>query len=62
MEDFVKENKHLPDIPSTFDVTKNGIDLAKTQAILLQKIEELTLYVIQQQKDINKLKRRIAKK
>ena len=62
VESFIKENKHLPDVPSTSDVTKNGIDLAETQAILLQKIEELTLYVIQQQKDINKLKRRIAKK
>jgi len=62
VEDFIKENKHLPDVPSTSDVTKNGIDLAETQAILLQKIEELTLYVIQQQKDINKLKKRIAKK
>lgn len=57
VENFIKENKHLPDVPSTADVTKNGIDLAETQAILLQKIEKLTLYVIQQQKEIEKLKR-----
>lgn len=62
VESFIKENKHLPDVPSISDVTKNGIDLAETQAILLQKIEELTLYIIQQDKEINKLKKRIAKK
>ena len=62
VENFIKENKHLPDVPSTSDVTKNGIDLAETQAILLQKIEELTLYVIQQQKEIDKLKKRNYKK
>jgi hypothetical protein len=62
VENFIKENKHLPDVPSTSDVTQNGIDLAETQALLLQKIEELTLYVIQQQKEIDKLKRRVGKK
>lgn len=58
VEQFIKVNKHLPDVPSTSDVKKNGIDLAETQALLLQKIEELTLYVIQQQKEIEKLKKR----
>lgn len=62
VETFIKQNKHLPDVPSTSDVTMNGIDLAETQALLLQKIEELTLYVIQQQKEIDKLKKRITKK
>lgn len=62
VENFIKENKHLPDVPSTADVTKNGLDLAETQALLLQKIEELTLYVIQQQKEIDKLKQRKSKK
>lgn len=59
VENFIKENKHLPDVPSTSEVTKNGIDLAETQALLLQKIEELTLYVIQQQKEIDKLKKKV---
>ena len=62
VEKFIKVNKHLPDVPSTADVTSNGIDLAETQAILLQKIEELTLYVIQQQKEIEKLKKLNYKK
>ena len=46
VESFIKINKRLPEIPSTSEVTKNGIDLAETQALLLQKVEELTLYVI----------------
>lgn len=59
VETFIKENKHLPDIPSTAEVTQNGIDLAQTQALLLQKVEELTLYVIQQNKKIDKLERKV---
>jgi hypothetical protein len=62
VERYIKVNKHLPDVPSTAEVTKDGIDIAQTQAILLQKVEELTLYVIQQQKQIEKLKKQIAKK
>lgn len=62
VENYIKENKHLPDVPSTAEVIQNGIDLAQTQAILLQKIEELTLYVIKQDKEIQRLKRKIIKK
>jgi len=57
VESFIKENKHLPEIPSTAEVHKEGLDLAQMDAKLLQKIEELTLYVIQQQKEIDKLKK-----
>jgi hypothetical protein len=56
---YIKLNKHLPDIPSTAEVTKNGIDLAETQALLLQKVEELTLYVIEQDKQIQKLEKKV---
>jgi hypothetical protein len=58
---FIKLNKHLPDIPSTAEVTKNGIDLAETQALLLQKVEELTLYVIEQNKKIERLEQKIKR-
>ena len=61
VEKFIKTNKHLPEIPSTSEVTKNGIDLAETQALLLQKVEELTLYVIQQNKKIEKLERKFKR-
>ncbi|HXS37184.1 MAG TPA: hypothetical protein VN721_10825 [Flavipsychrobacter sp.] len=52
VEDYVTANKHLPEIPSAKDVAKDGIDVASMDAKLLQKIEELTLYAIQQQKQI----------
>lgn len=61
VETYIKANNHLPEIPSTADVNKNGIDLAETQALLLQKVEELTLYVIEQNKKIEKLEGKVRK-
>lgn len=68
VEDYIRENKHLPEIPSTKEVHKDGIDLAQMDAKLLQKVEELTLYVIdqnkkieQQQKEIGNLKKQLDK-
>lgn len=61
VENYIKSNHHLPEIPSTADVNKNGIDLAETQALLLQKVEELTLYVIEQNKKIEKLEGKVRK-
>ena len=58
LENYIKINKHLPEMPSTSDVNKEGIDLAETQALLLQKVEELTLYVIEQNKKIERLERK----
>ncbi len=62
LEKFIKENKHLPDIPTANDVKKDGIDLAKMQAKLLQKIEELTLYVIKLSKENKQLLQKINNK
>ncbi len=59
VEGYVNTNKHLPEIPSASEVAKDGIDVASMDAKLLQKIEELTLYVIQQQKEIDELKKEI---
>jgi hypothetical protein len=61
VESYIKINKHLPEIPSTDEVAKNGIDLAETQALLLQKVEELTLYVIQQNKKIEGLEKKVKR-
>jgi len=47
LENFVKTNKHLPDIPSEKEMQNNGINLNEMQIKLLQKIEELTLYMIE---------------
>jgi hypothetical protein len=59
VEDFIIENRHLPDMPSQEDVTENGINLGEMDALLLQKIEELTLYIIKQDKKIDELNERI---
>ncbi len=55
VESHIKENKHLPNIPSESEVKEKGISIGEMQAKLLQKIEELTLYVIEQNKKIEKL-------
>jgi len=56
VEAHIKEKGHLKDIPSAKEVAKNGILLGKMDSKLLQKIEELTLYTIKQQKEIEILK------
>jgi hypothetical protein len=56
VEQHIKKNKHLPDIPSEKEVLENGLDLGNMQAKLLQKLEELTLYVIAQNKELKHLK------
>ncbi len=56
VEQFINENKHLPDVPSSADVQENGINVGEMNAQLLKKIEELTLYLIDQQKEIDELK------
>ena len=53
VEQFVKTNSHLPEIPSAGEITKNGLSMGEMQNKLLQKVEELTLYMIGQQKTID---------
>ena len=55
VENFILENKHLPEIPSATQMEADGVNLAEMNKLLLMKVEELTLYVIQQQKQINQL-------
>ncbi|MCR5193389.1 MAG: hypothetical protein K6D59_08800 [Bacteroidales bacterium] len=57
LEKYVATNRHLPDIPSAKEVDENGVDLGEMNAKLLQKVEELTLYVIDLQKQIDELKK-----
>jgi hypothetical protein len=61
VETFISQNQHLPDVPSEAEVLQNGANLGKMDAILLQKIEELTLYVIDLKKENNKLQEQINK-
>jgi hypothetical protein len=62
LEAFLKENKHLPNVPSAKMMIEDGISLKEMNLILLQKIEELTIYTLQQQKEIDILKEKISEK
>ncbi len=55
VELFINEHKHLPDIPDAKEVEKNGVNLGEMNALLLKKIEELTLYAITQNKKVEEL-------
>lgn len=59
VEAYVQENKHLPGVPSAAEVQKTGIDVATMDAKLLEKIEELTLYVIGVQKENEALRKEV---
>ena len=61
VETFVNENNHLPGVPSESEVLQNGINVGDMNAVLLQKIEELTLYMIDLKKQNDLLKDRIQK-
>ena len=54
VSDFITKNKHLPGIPSGKEMKKDGLDLTTFSMGLLQKVEELTLYVIQQNEQLQK--------
>lgn len=60
VEKFIRDNKHLPNIPSAAEVEANGIEVGDMQKRMMEKIEELTLYVIELQKQVDTLKK-IAK-
>jgi len=59
IEQYIQQHKHLPEVPSGEEVEKNGLDLGDNQATLLKKIEELTLYLIEQNKKIEEQQKRI---
>jgi len=56
VEQFIKDNGHLPDIPSEKEVIEKGTDLGEINRLYLQKIEELTLYIIDLQHQVDVLK------
>lgn len=59
IEDFIEKNHHLPNIPSSKEIDQNGLLLKEMNLMLLEKIEELTLHTIAQQKQIEALSKRI---
>ncbi|MBO9205411.1 MULTISPECIES: hypothetical protein [Niastella] len=60
VEQFIKLHHHLPEVPSAADVKKDALDVGDNQATLLKKIEELTLYIISLNKEVEGLKRKIS--
>lgn len=62
LEKYIKAKRHLPEIPTSAEVEKNGVVLGEMNKLLLQKIEELTLHLINQQKQIDELQKQVLKK
>lgn len=56
---YIRVNGHLPGVPSAEEIETNGLELGQMNAVLMQKVEELTLHLINQEKEINKLKEQI---
>ena len=56
VEEFIQQHKHLPDIPSAKEIAEKGLAVGDIQKKMMEKIEELTLYVIELKKEIEKLK------
>jgi hypothetical protein len=58
-EKYVKENRHLPEVPSAAEIEKDGMSLNGMNTILLKKVEELTLHIIKQNKRIEALEKKL---
>ncbi len=56
VEEFIRTNKHLPDIEPAHEMEQNGVEVGKMETKLLQKIEEMTLYMIELKKEIGSIK------
>ncbi len=61
VEEYIQRNNHLPDVPAAEKINQNGLSLKEMNLLLLRKIEELTLYTLEQQKEIDALKKMINK-
>jgi hypothetical protein len=59
LDEYIKTNQHLPDIPSTKDVMKDGLDLGKMNGLLLKKVEELTKYIIDIKAELDETKKEL---
>jgi hypothetical protein len=57
---YIQKHRHLPDIPTEAEVKANGVSVGEMQAKLLAKVEELTLHLIQQEKENKELRKRLA--
>jgi hypothetical protein len=60
IKDYIKEHYHLPGIPSAQEMEEKGMSLKEMNLLLLEKVEELTIFTIEQQKEIDLLKEKIS--
>lgn len=64
VKDYIDQNQHLPEIPSEHEMIKSGLDVSEMNKLLMKKVEELTLYLIEMKeekdKEINELAHRLA--
>ena len=61
VQSYIHDNQHLPDIPSAKEMIENGVSMSELQIQLLQKVEELTLYILQQEQRIHELESLLIK-
>ncbi len=61
VRDFYEKNKHLPNIPDEREVLEKGVNLSEMTVKLLEKVEELTIYLVQQQDRIGELEKEVAR-
>ncbi|WP_208112288.1 hypothetical protein [Pedobacter metabolipauper] len=54
LENYINDHKHLPEIPSAHEAELNGVDLGDMNKLLLKKVEELTLHLIEKDKDLKR--------
>jgi hypothetical protein len=59
LEESIKENGHLPGLPSASEIEANGLNLGNMQKQVVEKVEELTLYTIEQGKMLKELKKEL---
>lgn len=59
LANYIAVNKHLPGIPPALEVDQNGIDIARMQTQQMEKIEELTLYIIELKKELDALRQQL---
>ena len=60
VQKFIQQNRHLPNVPSAKEIEENGLNMTDMQKLIMEKVEELTLYTIQQQEEIDELHKLVA--
>tara|TARA_R110002072_G_scaffold291008_1_gene458887 strand:- start:652 stop:1095 length:444 start_codon:yes stop_codon:yes gene_type:complete len=60
VKSYIEQNGHLPGVPSAIEVEEDGVDVGEMNKILLEKIEEMTLHLIEQEERLKKLEEMIS--